>query len=274
MGSRSPFGVAPGGSHMPAAAVSTTQSRSSSGLGGSAARETLCSGAGTRVGSQMHVGAASHIQLAQMPSQRAALAPGGGSTNVLNHATGLGQNPARHAAAEAVHHTASAFAVRVRLSGGVLGSNFASISHPVGSNSSVLCSIHARRFDALESMPNTAPSAATAGAFRALHACGACISETVEAGTEARFMGQWGSEMVAADGALHELLMLNDLERDFFVDNRRAQTPGVLLSFEQMLSMWSEHVLSQVVPPDAMALCQLAASQENHYNLLQKPIQA
>lgn len=79
-------------------------------------------------------------------------------------------------------------------------------------------------------------------------------------------------DMERAEQAVQQLHMVQEEERDVLVDVFGAQIPGVLLNSEQSTTIWAEQFMSQVVPPDFMELCQIAASQRNRRNLFETPL--
>jgi hypothetical protein len=73
-------------------------------------------------------------------------------------------------------------------------------------------------------------------------------------------MGQSATAMREADKAVQELMRVSSVERDLWMDQKNMHIPGITLTFDQMLVSWSEYALTQVVPPDFLASCQLAAN--------------
>jgi hypothetical protein len=84
-------------------------------------------------------------------------------------------------------------------------------------------------------------------------------------------MGQCSEDMVRAERALRELRGVLEVEKTLQVDLLNAEMPGVLLAAEKTHRMWGEHFLSQLMPPDFMELCQIAATQENRCKLFEDP---
>ena len=86
-----------------------------------------------------------------------------------------------------------------------------------------------------------------------------------------RFMGQYAADIEAAGRAPRALQVVQEKECEVFVDMLSSQMPGVLLCGEQSMRLWADHFVSQVVPPDFVELCQIAATQQNRQNLFKRP---
>ena len=50
-----------------------------------------------------------------------------------------------------------------------------------------------------------------------------------------------------------------------------AAMPGVLLEVEKCHELWPDLFLSQLLPPDFLEVCQIAATQQNRYSLFRDP---
>lgn len=104
------------------------------------------------------------------------------------------------------------------------------------------------------------------------HSCSTAMDGHISSDQpEVRFMGQHAEDMVRAEMALRELRVMQDLERDLHVDVLNAEVPGVLLQLEKQLQAWADHFMSQLMPPDFMELCQIAATQQNRFSLFGQP---
>lgn len=88
---------------------------------------------------------------------------------------------------------------------------------------------------------------------------------------EVRFMGQHAEDMVRAEMALRELHTVQDAARDLQADVLNADMPGVLLQVDKQTRIWADHFMSQMMPPDFLELCQMAASQQNRFSLFEHP---
>jgi hypothetical protein len=80
---------------------------------------------------------------------------------------------------------------------------------------------------------------------------------------QVRFLGQFPEDMVRGERALREMRRVMGLVRDVALDMMNAEMPGVLLEVHQQQRVWADHFLSQLVPPDFLELCQIAATQQN-----------
>ena len=87
-----------------------------------------------------------------------------------------------------------------------------------------------------------------------------------------RFVGQHAATTEAAVRAMHTLQVMQERECEVFVDMQSSQLPGVLLNGAQLMGLWGDHVVSQVVPPDFMELCQIAATQHNRKTLFKQQL--
>ena len=88
-----------------------------------------------------------------------------------------------------------------------------------------------------------------------------------------RFMGQYPEDMVRAERLLRGLRFIMDVARDFQVDMLNAEMPGVLLGLDKTQRLWADHFMSQMMPPDFLELCQIAAMQQNRHSLFEGPFQ-
>ena len=91
-------------------------------------------------------------------------------------------------------------------------------------------------------------------------------------GAGVRLLGQHAASTEAVGRALHGLQAVQEREVEVFLDMLSSQLPGVLLHGEQLMRLWADHFVSQVVPPDFIELCQIAATQQNRRALFKQPL--
>jgi hypothetical protein len=76
------------------------------------------------------------------------------------------------------------------------------------------------------------------------------------------FVGQQAAAMAGAHGAVRALWAAHLQDRDMYLVNLDAQMPGVFITPQQGMRMWSEYLMDDVAPADFLSLCQLAATQQ------------
>ena len=88
-----------------------------------------------------------------------------------------------------------------------------------------------------------------------------------------RFLGQHPEEVECAERALQELRCIQEVEMDLYAGIQKAAMPGVLLDVVKLQKMYSDYFVSQLMPPDFLELCQIAATQQNRCSLFVEQFQ-
>lgn len=86
-----------------------------------------------------------------------------------------------------------------------------------------------------------------------------------------RFIGQYPEDMITAERVLQELRCLQNKETDLYTYILNTEMPGFLLGLDQHYKVWADFFVSQMMPPDYIQLCQIAATQQNRCSLFQEP---
>ena len=86
-----------------------------------------------------------------------------------------------------------------------------------------------------------------------------------------RFMGQYPEDMVRAERSLLGLRYVMEAVKDLEADMSNAEMPGVLMKVESSHKLWSKVFLSQLMPPDMMEVCQIAATWQKRCGLFEAP---
>ena len=84
-------------------------------------------------------------------------------------------------------------------------------------------------------------------------------------------MGQYPEDMVRAERSLLGLRYVMDAVKDLEADMSNAKMPGVLMKVESNHKLWSRVFLSQMMAPDMMEVCQIAATWQKRCGLFEAP---